>query len=240
MIIRVFDVETTGLPAEEKTTAVIQIGWTDVVHDDGAGYAFVSTDPVQYLCNPMRANPGLSIEIGAKATHHIEEEDLTDAPAPDIIFRRLVEGADAFACHNKEHDGHYFTGAGKPFVCTLKASKRVWPDMERHSNQYLRYALKLPVDRELATPAHEAGPDSYVTAHLLAALVGEGARLSDLIEWTTSPLLLPILKFGKEHRGKRFEDVPTSYLQWMRREARDLDRDTKFTVNFHLDKQGAL
>jgi len=238
MILRVFDVEMTGLPGEEKTTAIIQVGWTDVDFDEVNRSVRTVGEPVQHFCNPFRANPSLEMEIGAQATHHIDREDLVDATAPDQALMLLVGGADAFACHNKEHDGHYFTGAGKPFACTLKAAQNVWPDMERYSNQYLRYALKLPVDRKLADPAHWAGPDSYVTAHLLAAILNEGAELSDLIEWSRLPVLQTTCRFGNKHRGTKWDDVPTEYLTWMRDKATDLDRDTKHTLRFQLEKRG--
>lgn len=239
MIIRTFDVETTGFPEEGKPSAIIQLGWTDVQYDDRAGTAVVLNHPFQMFCNPFRANPNLRIDIGAKATHHIEEDDVKDATSPDAALRMLVDGADAFACHNKEHDGYYFTGYGKPFICTLKAAKVVWPDAERHSNQFLRYMLNLPVDRDLATPAHEAGPDAYVTAHLLARIINEGASLTDLLEWTNSPTLQTVCRFGKKHRGKRFEDIPTGDLKWIF-DLPDIDRDLRHTIRFHLDKRGAL
>lgn len=238
MIFRVFDLETTGLPDQDKTTAVIQIGWTDLDFDEAGGAVRSIGDPVQFLVNPMRANPSLRIETGAKATHHIIEEDLVDAISVDEGFRHLASRPDAFACHNREHDGHYFTGAGRPIICTLKAAKVIWPDAERHSNQFLRYHLDLPVDRQLATPAHEAGPDSYVTAHILAAILATGATLSDLITWSTSASLMAKIPFGK-HRGTRFEELPTDYLQWLRRQPGN-DRDLRHTIQHHLDMRGAL
>lgn len=242
MIIRTLDFETTGFPAHEKPSGLIQIGWTDVELAEGGEFptSISVGEPVQFLCDPRIANPKLSIDIGALATHHIIEADLDGAPAPDSIIARMVEGCDAFACHNKEHDGYYFTGGDKPFICTLKAARRVWPDMERHSNQYLRYALGLPIDRQLAEPPHHAGPDSYVTAHILARILKEGADLADLIEWTKLPTLFSTLPFGSAHRGKRMEDVPTSYLKWMRKEARDISKDIKFTIEHHLDLRGEL
>src|SRR5262245_34920434 len=100
MIFRTFDVETTGLPGPEKTTAIIQVGWTDVVFDEVERSVRTVGLPVQHLCNPFRASPSLEMEIGAQATHHIDKDDLVDAMAPDQAMRMLVDGADAFACHN--------------------------------------------------------------------------------------------------------------------------------------------
>lgn len=240
MKIRTLDFETTGLPVEGKPSGLIQVGWTDVIFIEDDPDSVIVGEPVQHLCDPRLGNPDLTIDIGALATHHIIESDLDGAPGPDHILALLTDGCDAYACHNKEHDGHYFAPMDRPFVCTLKAARRIWPDIDRHSNQYLRYALGLNVDRRKAEPPHHAGPDSYVTAHLLARILREGATMSDLIEWTKLPSLLSVLMFGKEHRGKRLEDVPTKYLQWMHRDVRDLSVDMKFTVTHHLDLRGAL
>lgn len=240
MIIRTFDLETTGLPVEGKPSGIIQIGWTDVHFTEGVPDSIRVGEPIQYLCDPRIGNPDLKIEIGALATHHIIESDLDGAVGPDSIIAEMVNGCDAYACHNKEHDGHYFAPTDRPFICTLKAARRIWPDMERHTNQYLRYALELNVNRHKAEPPHHAGADSYVTAHLLARILREGAEMQDLIQWTSQPSLLTILRFGKQHSGKRMEEVPTTYLQWMQREARDISEDLKFTVHHELDRRGAL
>ena len=242
MIYRVFDFETTGFPTEGKPTAVIQIGFTDVIVD--GGQVSVAEKTHEFLVNPFRANPGLKIDIGAKATHHLVEDDFVPIErTPDVGFRVLStaphgQEISAFACHNKEHDGHYFTGGGRPIICTLRVAKKIWPDAESHSNQFLRYFLDLPVDRQRANPPHGAGPDSYVTACLLAAIVREGAGLSEMIEWSNGPELLKTIRFGK-HKGARFEDVPTDYLQWLNKQDGN-DRDLRHTIRHHLEIRDAL
>lgn len=240
MIIRTLDFETTGFPAEGKPSALIQVGWTDVVYDDLNKVVESVGTPVNHFVNPFRTRPGLEIDIGAMATHHITKDDLAEAPSIEPILLQLVKGADVFACHNKEHDGYYFNPTA-PFICTLKAARRVWPEMESHSNQYLRYALKLPVDRHLAEPPHWAGPDSYVTAHLVAALLNEGATISDLIEFSYAPTIMKIIKFGK-HKGAEFKDIPLDYLEYLMRERKadrsKPDRDLEATLEYWIELRG--
>ncbi|SOC37047.1 exodeoxyribonuclease X [Rhizobium subbaraonis] len=234
-VVRVFDTETTGLPEEGKPAGLLEVGWTDVVVDDG-GAVVTITDPIAHLCNPFVAAPGLEIDPGAAAAHHIEKEDVAGCPTPEVILRQLMAGADVFACHNREFDRQFFTGGEKPMICTLKAAKRIWPTMERHSNQYLRYALKLPVDRYIASLAHRAGPDTHVTAHLLARMIEEGATLPEMIRWADAPVLLVRMPFGK-HRGSPVMELPADYLRWLN--GTELDRDMRHTLR-HIMKQRGL
>lgn len=231
--LRVFDFETTGFP---PGAAVVEVGWTDLRIGAGDPADAEMFGPVAYLANPMRANPELAIDPGAKAAHHIEECDLLDAPSPDAVLRRLGEGAAAFACHNIEFDGEFYTGGGHPMICTLRCARTIWPDAPTHSNQGLRYWLRLPVDRDIALPPHRAGPDSYVTAHLLREMFRLGHSVDELVEISSQPPLLKRLPFGK-HKGQRFSDVPISYLQWLSRQ--DLRPDMRRTVGTHLEVKGA-
>jgi exodeoxyribonuclease X len=100
-----------------------------------------------------------------------------------------------------------------PWICTYKAALRVWPDAPRHTNQVLRYWRNLEIDQELAMPPHRAGPDAWVTAHLLLALLKE-ASVAQLIEWTAMPKLVSAMPFGK-YKGRSWPEIPSDYLEWM-------------------------
>lgn len=243
MKVAVFDLETTGFPVDGKKTGIMQIGWTNVsTRPDGQWIVDARTE--EFLCNPFYAAPDLELEIEALSIHHITREMVTDPDAdnvryPDVALRIMREtDPDAFACHNLEHDGHYFTGGGKPMICTLKAARAIWPDLPKHSNQYLRYALKLDVDPDRANRVHGAGPDSYVTACLLQRMFDEGATLDDLITFSNQPTLLRTMPFGK-NKGKAFEDISTSDLKWVRNLS-DLRKDLRSTLDYHLEKRGEL
>lgn len=236
MIVRIFDTETTGMPDDEgKPVGLLEVGWSDVVLDPDGTEVLRITPPTSHFCNPFRAAPGLQIEPGAAAAHHITRDDVADAPSPEFVLRSLMSGADAFAAHNKDFDGRFFTGGEKPFACTLRAARAFYPNEERHNNQYLRYSLNLPVDRDIAEVAHRAGPDSHVTAHLFARMVGDGFPFAEILRVTHAPIRLARMPFGK-HRGMAFEEIPEGYIRWLNGEK--LDRDLRFTLNRVIKERG--
>ena len=73
--------------------------------------------------------------------------------------------------------------ASLPWICTYKAALHVSPEAPRHSNQVLRYRRNLKLDPALAMLPHRAGPDAYVTAHLLTKLLGL-ASAEQMVQWT--------------------------------------------------------
>lgn len=217
-MIRVIDFETTGMPPE---AAVCEIGWQDFGTSlTGFGRSFV--------------NPGTPIPPEAMAVHHITDADVAGAPAKEEIFARLMDGVDIFAAHNAAFERSFFGGGDKPWICTLKAARRVWPDAPSHSNQVLRYWLGVPADPLRAMPPHRALPDAYVTALVLEALC-KSCRIEDMVQWTNEPSLLPRITFGK-HRGLKWSDVPVDYLDWIVGKS-EMDEDVKFTARHELKRR---
>lgn len=221
MIIRVVDFETTGMPPD---AAVVEAGWYDV--GNSSNWLLGATSSL--------VNPGRPIPPEAMAVHHIEDSDVYGAPAAAAVFDRLNDGADVFAAHHAAFERAFFQGDGHRWICTLKAARRMWPDAPSHSNQTLRYWLKLPLSRSAAEPAHRALPDAYVTAWLLHTLIQAGATIEQMIEWTEQPSLLPRVTFGK-HRGLKWSEVNFSYLAWMQKQ--DFDEDVLFTVQTELERR---
>ena len=224
MLIRVIDFETTGLPPD---AAVCEVGWCDVsaTEDDVSVFA-----PVSHLCNPGRPIPP-----EAMAVHHITDEEVAAAISPDRAFGLAMAGADVFAAHNAEFEQHFFAGGSVPWICTWKVAVRLAPSAPSHGNQVLRYWLKLAVDQALAQPAHRAGPDAYVTAHLLARMLKK-MNAPEMISISAEPALLPRLNFGK-HAKVPIEDVPDDYLEWCLRQ--DMDANVKHTARHHLNARRA-
>ncbi len=85
-------------------------------------------------------------------------------------------------------------------------------------------------------PPHRAGPDAYVTAHLLAELLGS-ASVEQMVQWTSQPKRLPTLPFGK-HRGLPWPEVPLDYLQWMARQT-DMDADAIWCAQQEMARRDA-
>src|SRR5690606_31559791 len=93
----------------------------------------------------------------------------------------------AVVAHNWAFEAAFLGDQQTPAICTLKAALRVWPDAPSHSNSVLRYWLEdqglLSLDHETAMPPHRAGPDAYVTAHILKTLLAAGATGREMIAW---------------------------------------------------------
>lgn len=218
MHIRVLDVETSDLP--ENGGEIIELGWTDIrdkkIAMDGPYRQLV------YTSNP--------IAVAARAVHHLSAEDIEDAPLwAEVRNRAEPPGVDVLAAHNAAFEKQLIA-TSKPWICTMKCAKVLWPDAPGYSNQVLRYWLELELDQR-AMPPHAAGPDTWVTAHILLKQLEERS-VEDLIYITDNPIFLSTLPFGK-HKGERSDSVPTRYLQWILKNIHD-DEDVRYTASMVL------
>jgi len=230
ILIRVVDTETTGINKED---ALVEIGYTDLIHHGGGEWSI--SDPVGFLINPGRPIPPET-----SAVHHLTDSHVADAPSADRVFGKINHpDVTHFAAHNAKFDRMFFGGGDTPWICTLKASYRSFPGAPRHNNQTIRYFLDLDsspdFDPAKADPPHRAGPDAYVTAHILRFLLDNGIEIERLVEWCDIPAILPRMTFGK-HAGTPWEEIPIDYLEWMTRQ-RDLDVDAKFTARHWIKKR---
>lgn len=210
VLFRVIDIETTGMspPAE-----IIEIGRVDVVR---RGDAIEIERPMARLYRPLRGIPPENMAI-----HHITPSDF-DEHTPVCTTERLqmaVWGGtppDVLVAHNCEFERRFISDIvtkGLPWICTFKVALRVWPDAPRHTNQVLRYWRSLALDPAVAMPPHRAGPDAWVTAHLLAELL-KTTSATEMIAWTAQPAVYPMMPIGR-YRGKAWREVPTEYLAWL-------------------------
>lgn len=232
-IIRVFDVETTGI--DPKEDRVVEIAAYDVER-----YGLDITPVASYLVDPRCMIPPV-----ASAVHHITDADIEEAGAPPFgeIWPKLYDPAITFyAAHNCEFEkGFMPTPEGVEWICTYKCALRRWPDAPGHSNQVLRYWLGLDDEidfvRANASLAHRAGPDAYVTAFLLATLLSDGERtVADLIAWSKEPKLYTTLTFGK-HRGVKLTEAPADYLGWLRDGRHDMEADWRHCAKVELERR---
>lgn len=226
--VRVIDFETSGIPSETETHAIVEVGWCDITR---AGSEWSIGEPHSIL-----ANPGRPIPIEARAVHHISDADVASARTPDQVLAEMMTGAAMFCAHNIDFERKFFSGGSKPWICTFKTALRIWPEAPSHSNQALRYFLGVDdegdFDRRLTEPVHRAAPDAYVTAHILRYVLAK-ASINDLVRWSAGPALLARMPFGK-HAKQKWDDVPTSYLEWIVDKSGMDDRDVKATAKHHL------
>lgn len=227
-IIRSIDFETTGIPTEADPQAIVEIGWQDIEFD-GMGWAGLVPDGrASFLCNPERPIPH-----EAMAVHHITDEMVADASGNV----GLLGTPDYFCAHNADYERQFYD-PGVPYICTYKVALRLWPDAPSHGLQFLRYHLSLPVDAADAFPPHRAGPDAYLGAALMVRIINDDrASLDEMVRWSNGPALLPRVNFGK-HKGAKWEDVPTDYLDWLANKS-DMDRDVKANARHHLKARAA-
>lgn len=243
--VRVVDVETTG--TDPTIAEVIELGWQDVSCAPDARVASLTGPTLSRLYGSERPCPPEVL-----AVHHILDEERAGlprflrAPGEAELFRcTLPEDTTALAAHNAAfeqsflHDGPASPGTwlGLPFVCTYKCALHLWPDMASHSNQALRYALRLSVDADRAHPPHRAGPDAYVTAALLQRML-EVTNLEQLLEWSGQPTPMPVFRFGK-HKGQKIGLVDRDYLEWVVNKS-DLEADVKHACRQELRRRAEL
>lgn len=222
-IIRIIDFETTGT---EPPAEVCEVGICDLfLEEKRVGPA------LSWLCGVQQMPPEV------RAIHHIAMDDCAGM-APFDQSRIFAEPADAIAAHNSGFETKFFAPA-LPMICTYKAALRVWPNAPSHSNGALRYWLEdqglVTLDHVNTQPAHRAGPDAYVTAHLLLALFNTGATGREMVMWTKEPPLLPTCPIGK-FRGKPWPEVEGGFLGWMLRQP-DMDEGLKWNAAREIERR---
>lgn len=225
-VFRAIDFETTGIPSADDKHAIVEIGACDVIAHDGR-------PPLLSKVFSNLCDPGRPIPHEAMAVHHITDDMVRGAKGS---VEELGQ-PDFFVAHNADYERQFFHTV-IPFICTYKVALRLWPEASSHSLQFLRYHLGLEVDADQCRPPHRAGPDAYLGAALMARILADGrASVDDMVRWSNGPALLPRVNFGK-HKGSKWEDVPTDYLDWLANKS-DMDRDVKANARHHLKARAA-
>ncbi len=225
-MIRVIDVETTGL--EPPDAEICEVAAIDVVRaPDGS---IRCETGFSTLVRPSRPIPP---EVSA--VHHITDADVSGAPSWERVRSQLIDPrVIAYCAHNAKFERLFIDVGAPPWIDTYKVATRLWPDAPNHKNQTLRYWLGIDLDREQARPPHRAGPDAYVTAHILVRALGL-MTATEMGRISAQPALLPKLQFGK-HFGVKFSDAPRDYLEWLSKQ-KDMDEDVVFTARTELSRR---
>ncbi len=225
-IIRVIDFETTGT---EPPAEVCEVGICDLDLE-----AKDVHPPFAWLCGVKAMPPEV------RAIHHIAlaECDGQSQFDPGEMFSEVYGKPNAVAAHNAEFETKFFTSP-VAVICTYKAALRAWPDAPSHSNGALRYWLedqgKIALTHGMTQPAHRAGPDAYVTAHILLALFNEGVTGKQMVAWTKEPRLLPKCPLGK-FRGQPWSEVEAGFLGWMLRQP-TMEDDLKWNAEREIERR---
>lgn len=204
-----FDTETTGI----KDSEIIEAAWLEL--SDPISLTVLSTFEQRY-------RPSKAIELGALATHHIYDEELSDCP-PHTDFA-LPPQTRYIIGHNIDYD---WGVAGKPPVkriCTLAIARHFFPALDSHSQSALMYYFHRTEARERLRQAHSALADVQNCRHILRHLIAQATQIQTwedlwlLSEHARIPRIMP---FGK-HRGQPIAAVPEDYKAWLLRQS-DID-----------------
>ena len=231
----VIDFETSGF--EPPEAEILEVGLSAYCTPWATPTPSVST---------LFAPTGL-IPPQTRAVHHITAADVEGRPlcTPAALEKLIHIGGpwDAFVAHNTKMEGQWLTEEvrrGVPLLCTYKAALRVWPDAPGHGNGTLRYWLEdeglIKPEAGLCQPAHRAGPDAYVTAHILSALL-KLASAEDMIAWTGEPRMLPTCPIGS-WRGRKWAEVDFGFLRWILSKP-DMDGDIAFCAEREIERRRA-
>ena len=189
-------------------------------------------------------NPGKPISIEAMSIHHITNEMVMDKPlfkhgkTWGILTDLFADTSNVMVAHNAVFDVAMLRKEDihpQETICTYKMARFLDKEgqIPQYNLQYLRYYLNLNID---ASP-HDALGDILVLEALFNRIYtkakdefGTGA-IDKMIEVTKNPVLLARMPFGK-HKGMKFEEIPTDYLEWL--SGTDLDEDMAHTVKHYL------
>lgn len=202
--------------------------------------------------------PPVPIEIGAMATHHIDEDDVKDEKpfAGSHMQKRMNElcTSSFSVIHNAKFDVGVLNRENvevKYPICTLKLAKYLFPDMESHALQYLRYALNLNSETLKACVAHDALGDvsvlEEVFKHIYGLMVAENdgdvkKAVTEMVMISSRPVLIKMCRF-KKHKDKEWAQVAKDdrgYLEWLHGEeskkpVEEQDEDLVYTLNYYLN-----
>lgn len=234
-IFRVIDSETCSFEG-----GIVELASVDV---NQGMLGFQTGNPMQDYVQPDRP-----IEFGAMAIHHITE-DMVEHARPIEQIWMLYTGKtpahdespepDFFVAHNASFDKGVLPPSDIEWICTLKLARFVYPELESHTNQYLRYALGLDSIVKGLLPeglhAHRALYDVYCTSVIFAHLAGKlNWDAAHMVEITNLPSLIHYVKFGKYAKQKpTYSEVARTdpgYFQWALANMSDLDEDRRFTM----------
>jgi DNA polymerase-3 subunit epsilon len=184
----VVDLETTGM--NPKKAGIIEIGAVEV---DG----FTLGRELATLVNPGITVPGfISSLTGIKNSMLIESPGIKTALP---LLKRMMNGR-VLVAHNLKFDLSFLQQAWRkvwdekieaPTLCTVKLSRRVFPELASHNLDSVASHLSLRAEAEGAKARHRALGDARMAAAILVKacmmLRGEGVEnLADLVAFQSS------------------------------------------------------
>jgi exodeoxyribonuclease X len=197
----IFDTEATGI----KEPVLIEAAWLELESIE----PFTVTNPFV-----QRYKPGKPITLGALATHHIMDEELVDYPSASSF--RLPDDVSYIIGHNVDFDWEVIGKLEIKRICTLALARKLWPDLDSHTQSALLYFLERSTAREQLRNAHSALTDVGICAVILDHICQQlnVKTVEDLYTESEKARIPTTMPFGK-HKGMLLADIPSDYKQWL-------------------------
>lgn len=174
-------------------------------------------------------NPGIPIPAKVTAIHGITDDMVKDGMSPADARALLSRGAAIIAAHNVAFD-RQFVRSALPWVCTLECARHVWPQAPNHKNETLKEWLGIVVEGD----AHRAGYDAAVSARIFLELT-KHLSIDEMLS-ISDPGAVPLkMPFGV-HKGKRFSEIPGSYLRWIV-DSKDMRKGMKTAAQNEMNRR---
>lgn len=248
MLIRVVDLETGGFA---KPHGCCEAAWTEIGWNIDDGYRI--TDQCRTFLNPEHPMSSEAIR-----THGITHEMCDSAPSTQFVSKfmrwngveRNPDGTPApfeeapvmfMAAHNAKFEWQWVDPAPAQKICTLICAKKIFPGLRSYKNESVFDALGLraKADPAKCQPLHRALPDTYITAHIVLAML-EKHSPQELADITSGKAVGTGLTYGK-YKGARIDDpiVPAHYLRWILNESA-MHQGHKADARDELNRRGEL
>ena len=204
----VFDTETTG----KRNPELIEAAWVRLSN--------LTPLTISESFN-QRYRPDKPIELGAIATHHILDEELINC-TPHTEFQ-LPQDVVYLIGHNIDYDWNVIGNPNIKRICTLALARKVWPNLDSHSQSALLYYVDRDHARDKLKNAHSALADVENCAFILDKICSELKvnSIDDLYNISENARIPSLMTFGK-HKGTAIADIPKDYKEWLLKQI-DLD-----------------
>lgn len=220
------DCETTGLEDEDR---IIEVAAVRFSLDE-------EFDSTETLIDPRRKIPPASTEI-----HHITDAMIAGKPTIDTILPGLASfiGKHPIVGHNIPFDIKMLMLASQEchfaasfqendLIDTLRLA-RIYGESPRNSLVGLREHFQLPDGN-----AHRAMDDVRTNIAVFRKLIKPYPSFQELKKNLAKPILMKVFPFGK-HKGRRIQEIPTQYLEWIVR--KKFDQDIMHNTRVELAKR---
>lgn len=222
-----YDTETTGVnPAHDK---IIEIAAYDPLLDR----------TFESLVNPLSPIPQ-----EAMAIHGITDQMVQTAPTFAEVGKKFIEfcqGNVVLLAHNNDafdrlfllHESkrHGIAMPHWPMIDTLKWTRKYRSDLPKHNLQFLRRVYGFAENQ-----AHRALDDVIILYKIFSVLFDDLSmeQVLELLAENSTELLPQVMPFGK-HKGKPFSELPSFYIQWLKKEGA-LDKEENRALKKALEK----